>query len=491
MSVQLERCSPEAAGIPSKAIANCLDLFARRGIEMHSVMVLRHGKVCAEGWWKPYSPAIPHPVFSFGKSITSTAIGFAEQEGILSVEEKLVDLFADKLPENPSENLKKATLHHLLSMSCGHEQEPRTMEEDWIRAFLAHEFKYEPGTMFQYNNAGTNMLVAALQRKTGMKLTEFLKPRLFDPLGITDVTCAIRGGYELGAFGFKLTTDGMARFAQFVLQRGMWNGQRLLGEQWFDKATAKQIGTLGGVYDGKKDWAAGYCYQYWRMEKDDTAFRADGACGQFAFFIPRHDAIVITTAGTGLTQGMVDTIWETIVPAMSETTLPQNPADERALTQKLQSLQIMTFFPGRSDENDKRFHGRTYTAEQEIPGIAGLFGGFGLRMGVQEKLSAMTFAFDGDVCTLHCLESGAEKAVRIGLAGDFITESTDGSLYAGVGRWRAPNAFEAEIRSMDSVNGNRLIFRFADDGMTLTVDPTMFMAGAPSGTAPSPVYRFR
>ena len=175
---QLLRTSPESVGIPSSAIEAFLDGAANRGIDLHSIMILRHGKVCAEGWWVPYSPELLHPMYSATKSFTSTAIGFAVQEGLLSLDTKLVDIFQDCLPENPSENLKKATIHDLLCMGCGHETEIMTMGagSDWIKAFLAHEFKYEPGTTVQYNTAGTNMLCAALSSKRKAAF-EYLRPR--------------------------------------------------------------------------------------------------------------------------------------------------------------------------------------------------------------------------------------------------------------------------------------------------------------------------
>lgn len=177
----LERVTPESVGIHSEGILKFIDLAESRGLELHSMMLLRHGKVCAEGWWKPYNPASPHMMFSFTKALTSTAIGFACQEGALSLDDRLSELFPDKMPENPSENLLACTVRDLLTMSCGHETEINTFdvnEPDWIKNFLSHEFKYKPGTCFMYNTAGTNMLCAALKRRTGENLFEYLTPRL-------------------------------------------------------------------------------------------------------------------------------------------------------------------------------------------------------------------------------------------------------------------------------------------------------------------------
>lgn len=234
--------SPESLGISSGGILRFLDRMEEKNIELHSFMVVRHGKCAAKGWWKPYAPELAHPLYSFGKTLTATAIGFARQEKILSLEERLVDLFPELLPKEPSENLQKVTLWHLLTMSCGHETEIDMESPDWIREFLQHPFLHEPGTFYKYNTAGTNMLAAVLKRKTGCDVTEFLKPRLLEPLGITSLTCSKCQGpeaVEMAGGGMRMTTEDMARFIYFVLNRGRWEGRQLLEEEWFDLACTK------------------------------------------------------------------------------------------------------------------------------------------------------------------------------------------------------------------------------------------------------------
>ena len=210
--------TPESVGIDSKGILNFLDRIEKSQIELHSFMVIRYGQCAAKGWWKPYDEKFRHPLYSFSKSLTATAIGFAEQEGRLSLDEKIVDIFPDLLPENPSENLKKITLHHLLIMGCGHETEIMDNSENWISTFLHHPVLHEPGTFYKYNTAGTNMLAAVLRKKTGQNVTEFLKPRLLEPLGITSLTCALLGdGTELGGGGMKMVTEEYKKCWMFRL----------------------------------------------------------------------------------------------------------------------------------------------------------------------------------------------------------------------------------------------------------------------------------
>ena len=312
--------SPESLGISSEGILRFLDRMEEKNIELHSFMVVRHGKCAAKGWWKPYAPTLPHPLYSFGKTLTATAIGFARQEKILSLEERLVDLFPELLPKEPSENLQKVTLWHLLTMSCGHETEIDMESPDWIREFLQHPFLHEPGTFYKYNTAGTNMLAAVLKRKTGCDVTEFLKPRLLEPLGITSLTCSKCPGpeaVEMAGGGMRMTTEDMARFIYFVLNRGRWEGRQLLEEEWFDLACTKQIETAGDAEGHVKEWAYGYGFQCW-MCRTPGSFRADGAFGQFGVVLPDKDLFVILTTGTYQTQDELDGIFEEIVPTLTD-----------------------------------------------------------------------------------------------------------------------------------------------------------------------------
>ena len=312
--------SPESLGISSEGILRFLDRMEEKNIELHSFMVVRHGKCAAKGWWKPYAPELAHPLYSFGKTLTATAIGFARQEKILSLEERLVDLFPELLPKEPSENLQKVTLWHLLTMSCGHETEIDMESPDWIREFLQHPFLHEPGTFYKYNTAGTNMLAAVLKRKTGCDVTEFLKPRLLEPLGITSLTCSKCPGpeaVEMAGGGMRMTTEDMARFIYFVLNRGRWEGRQLLEEEWFNLACTKQIETAGDAEGHVKEWAYGYGFQCW-MCRTPGSFRADGAFGQFGVVLPDKDLFVILTTGTYQTQDELDGIFEEIVPTLTD-----------------------------------------------------------------------------------------------------------------------------------------------------------------------------
>ena len=321
MSFSFERISPASAGVREDAIRSFLSAAAEENIDLHSVMLLRHDKVCFEQWWPGHGPDEFHDMWSFSKSLTSTAVGFAVQENALTLSDHLVDLFPDKLPEQVSDNRQKATIRDLLTMSCGHETEPDCRNApDWIRSFLTHEFKYAPGTMFQYNTMGTNMLCAALRRRTGKNLTEYLRPRLLDPIGIeeTQMWLTMPDGTEFGGAGYRLRTEDMAKFMQFVANGGSWQGQQLLNSEWFRMATTKQIETANPVYHpDNPDWSLGYCFQYWRCQPEDV-YRADGMYGQFGIVMPHQDAILIITEKTEKTQLVLNLVWTHLLPGIED-----------------------------------------------------------------------------------------------------------------------------------------------------------------------------
>ncbi len=481
-----KRVTPESVGISSKGILSFLQDINRKGIELHSLMVIRHGQCCAAGWWAPYSPEYLHPLYSFSKSLTATAIGFAEQEGLLSLNERLVDIFPEELPENPSENLKEVSIHHLLCMSCGHETENMDRSPDWIRSFLAHPFLHKPGTFFKYNTAGTNMLAAVLKRKTGKNVTEFLKPRLLEPLGITDIVChrlADPDHVEMGGAGMKLTTEAMARFTYFMLHRGKWEGKQLLNEGWFDRAASKQMETEGDSENHVKEWGRGYGYQCWMCSLPGS-FRADGAYGQYGFVYPTLDLCVIITAATEQTQSMIDSLMDCLIPAVNQANssgtaetgdaLPDSD-DAAALQHCLEHLRLPALTSCRNPEMEQKISSVSWLANQDTPcsSMEVLIGGSGLFDIAKGEVNEMSFFFHDDCVDWICREKDSEKKVTASLANTFAISKCNGHTFAATARWRSFRALEMEVRRMDALSGTRLIFRFHNDTLTIDADDTL------------------
>ncbi len=340
-TAQLPRSAPEAQGIASSAILNFVEAAEQHIHDLHSLMLVRHGHVVAEGWWAPYEPDDMHMLFSLSKSFTSTAIGLAVAEGRLSVNDPVLSFFPDDMPAEISENLSAMRVRHLLSMSTGHAEDtmgPMYGHPDghWVKAFLAVPVKYAPGTHFLYNTGATYMLSAIIQQLTGVTLLDYLRTRLLEPLGIEQATWeTCPRGINVGGFGLNITTESIARFGQLYLQQGMWHGRQLLPAAWVAEATTTQSDNSSNE---NIDWAQGYGYQFWRCRHN--AYRGDGAFGQFCIVMPDQDAVLAITAGVRDMQAVLNLVWEHILPGLGPSPLPANDTGRTALEHKLSQLAL-------------------------------------------------------------------------------------------------------------------------------------------------------
>jgi len=334
----LPRSTPEQQGISSKAILDFVGATDKINT-LHSFMILRHGRVIAEGWWKPEAAAKPHVLASLSKSFNATAVGLAIQESKLRLDDPVLKFFPADAPAEPSENLKAMKVRDLLTMSCGHDTEPKIAGgAPTVKQFLAHPVPHKPGTHFQYNTLGSYTLSAIITKVTGQTTLEYLKPRLFEPLGIENPQWdSSPEGNSLGGYGLKLCTEDIAKFGQLYLQKGKWNGRQLIPQTWVEQATAKQVPNDQESHSNIGiDWQQGYCFQFWRCTHN--AFRGDGAGGQLCVVIPDQDMVVAVTAQTGNFQREMNAIWDNLLPACGAEALPNDAASQEKLKGAIASL---------------------------------------------------------------------------------------------------------------------------------------------------------
>lgn len=335
----LPRGVPEAEGVSSAALLDFVQAADASIDAMNSLMVVRHGRVVAEGWWAPYSAESPHSLYSLSKSFTSTAVGLAVAEGKLSVDDEVLKFFPDDAPTNPGNNLKAMRVSDLLRMNTGHQSEPPVQanpDRTWAATFLAQPVPFKPGTHFLYNTSATYMLSAIVQKTTGATVLDYLRPRLFEPLGIENPTWGTSPqGVSLGGYGLSVRTEDIAKFGQLYLQKGKWNGRQIVPESWVAAATARQ--TSNGS-SPKSDWDQGYGYQFWRCRHG--AYRGDGAFGQYCVVLPEQDAVIAITSGVKDMQSVLNLVWERLLPAFKESALPADDAARKRLEDRLAALQL-------------------------------------------------------------------------------------------------------------------------------------------------------
>ena len=350
--VLLPRSAPSAAGVSSRALGALLDRLAERSVECHSIMVVRHGHVVAEGWWAPYSAARPHLLYSLTKSFTSVAVGLAVADGLLALDDRVVDVLPDHVPAGRPAQAHRLTVHHLLSMTTGRRTDSLT--EAWelepgdlVRGFLRVPFDEPEGTRHTYDNATTGVLARMVERVTGRGLPELLDDRLFRPMGIDHAEWdRVSSGAAFGFHGLHLTTEAVAAFGELLLRGGRWRDRQLVPRDWVGLATSRHTATAD---DGlNPDSKVGYGYQFWRSRH---GYRGDGSFGQLCVVVPSHDLVVAVTCGDDPEQEMPGALWDLLLPALDH---PDSPRDDEILAERLRHLSFAPVpgdaAPGRTAE---------------------------------------------------------------------------------------------------------------------------------------------
>jgi CubicO group peptidase (beta-lactamase class C family) len=454
MTNQLLRSTPEAQGISSHSLLAFVDALGRVP-EVHSLMLLRHGCVVAEGWWSPYAPARPHMLFSLTKSFTSSAVGLAVAEGRLSVDDLLLSFFPDEAPLHPDANLAKMRIRHLLSMSTGHDKD--TTERlhanpggDWVKAFLAMPVEHQPGTHFVYNSGASYMLAAVVQKLTGMQLIDYLTPRLFEPLGIQDPAWETSAeGINFGGWGLSIKTEDIARFGQMLLQKGVYAGKRILSEGWIAEATSRQVEN-GTQPDS--DWAQGYGFQFWRCQHG--AYRGDGAFGQYCIVMPAQDTVLAITSGVDDMQAVLNVVWEHMLPALGAQPLTESPAAQSRLADKLAGLALHPALGQALTATATAISGKTFLLEPNAM-----------------KIEAISFEFGASGSTVKLRLADGEQVISAGcgawVEGVLAAGAPGPRSVAASGVWTAANTFVLTLRYYETPFYETRTFQFDGDSLLL------------------------
>lgn len=446
----LPRSTPEIQGIESSAMLRFIERSERTIDALHSVMLLRHGRVVAEGWWAPYDAQTPHELYSLSKSFASTAIGMAIAEGRFSLDDTVMSFFdGGDVPAQPSANLQAMRIRDLLSMNSGHQDDTdyRLAVEDgrWSRAFLHLDVEHKPGTHFVYNSGATYMLSAVLQKTTGERLVDYLRPRLFDKLGIENPTWQQSPeGVDLGGWGLSLTTEDIARFGLLYLQRGVWNDKRILSEAWVADATSRQTSNGSNPHS---DWEQGYGYQFWRCRHN--SYRGDGAFGQFCIVMPEHDAVLAITGGGADMQAVLSVVWDELLPAMADAPLAADAVAQQALVAKLSSLQLPPQQGAANAKISTQISGKQYVFPTN-----------------EDQLETISFEFEPE--TIYYMRRGVtDYQIPIGQDTWMLSDQGEMGKIAASGAWENDDTYLLKIYYCETPYCSVQRFRFSGNQLVL------------------------
>ena len=411
--------TPEACGVQSPHIGAFLDRLEEKNYTMHSYLMARHGHIFAEGYFAPFRQSDFHRMFSISKTFVSTAVGLLQDEGRLSLSDPIVRFFPDKLPKNLHPYLKSATIRDLLMMATpydgGATYSPK--DPDWGDTFFRARTTHDPGTVFHYDTTATTMLCMIIRRVSGQDFVDYLRPRLFRQIGISEEVDCIRTpcGYQWGGSGVLCTSRDLARFATVCVDGGCHNGEQLIPAWYLQQATAKQIDTVITAPDPEQQF--GYGYQFWRTRHDGFATLGMGC--QMSANLPQYRFSMVTTGdtqGRSRTYGAVyDGLWDLIYPHLEAGKhYKPDPDAQKEIEACIAGLTLPAVCGEASDPVAAQVSGRRWRMEENPMGI-----------------TEISFTFMGDEGRMEYTNRTGRHTLRFGMCHQ-VTDHFPETSYFGM-----------------------------------------------------------
>ena len=486
---EFERVTPESVGISSRKVLEALDILESvEGTEPHGIVFMRHGKVFAEGWWSPYGKRIPHELFSMTKTYTATALGIAYTEGLVSLDDRLVDLFPEYSGGNTDERAARIKVRDVLRMASG-KPEQRCSTADWARHFYEMDSKYEPGEKFSYSCEDTHSIEAIVQKVTGVPMDKYLNEKLFSTIGIDPCQiywARLPDGSVIGCGGLFASNEDSMRLIQLYMQGGVWDGERILAEDYVKEAVTTQIIAAEERPQISEKWAdpgvePGYGYQIWTdLVGMSGVFAARGAIGQIGVGIPEKDIVISYTQGSsgigGDSSGILDVIG-LIRASAADAPLPDDHENYEKLKRRLETLSLGN--PRVSQYNDfsEDISGVRYeTEEKRFTFRKALWNHIADCDHIDPVDGVNWFEFNFDdkrLCVMKFEEQGECRSITISMDGarrlnKYPLEKLDYIDMAYFdGEWAAENTLRVYARWVQTSFSIDVDFIFDGDGVTI------------------------
>jgi len=392
--------TPESVGIPSAAISDYLETLKERGVNLHSFLMMRDGKICAEGYCPPYSENKLQRMYSISKTFTAMAVGLLIDEGKINLEDKVIDFFPEYRPEKPHKWLLDMTVQDMLKMSTAVTHTfHRSGGGPWVKSYLNAPVDHPPGTVFIYDTGASHTLCALVEKISGMPMIDYMQGRFLKYIGFSEDAWCIKGtdGYSWGGSGVMATLRDLAKFASVVMNGGRFEGKQLLSEDYVKAATSCQI--FNDEFTNGCRWNQGYGYQIWILEDGAFAFRGMGS--QHAICFPKHNFIFCCTAdnqGAELWDRLIyEELYRRVLPMLNKEVLSENVDEQASLVEMCNNMELAVV-KGTTDSPMKEvINGVVYALTENPMGMSELY-----------------FIFNNDKGILHYTTPRGEKEIHFG-----------------------------------------------------------------------------
>ena len=377
--IMFEKVTPEKVGVRSEDIKKYVKALENANLSTHSIVMLRHGKVFYEAYWKPFNKNFLHRMYSVSKSFVGLAIGFLEQDGLISLDDKIIDCLDKETTKNANEKIKMQTIRDMLMMSTGKPLVPWNWFEakapDRVKWYFDSSNENEethkiPGTIFEYDSTGSFVLGALVEKKTGKKLMDYLREKMFDKIGVSKEAYCLDcpGGNAWGDSAVICTSLDLAKVVQFTMDMGNFQGEQILNKEYVKAATSDLVSTSSvAIHYG----SYGYGYLIWRTRENSFFFNGLGC--QFGIAIPDKDMVfVINSDNQGIETAkstIIDLFYELLVHNVEDDELEENEKAHNDLLEYINNLKLFSLKNSKQTIMQEKINGKTYILNKNPMGI--------------------------------------------------------------------------------------------------------------------------
>ncbi len=462
--------SPESVGIGSARVRRFLETLESYGYDTHSIIMARGDKIFAEAYYAPYDKDSLHRMYSVSKSFVSIAAGAAIDDGILSLDSRLVDLLSEYAPDLTDELLCRVTVRDLLSMRSSMATDPAWWgAPDRVAAYFKQRSTKVPNTNFHYDSAGSFLVAAIIEKLTGKPYIEYMKDKFLRRLGFSEESYSLLapGGHSHADSALMCKARDLLTFGRLVINEGYADGEQLVSRDYVRTATSKLSDCLNAG-DVPTSYCDGYGYLFWTMP--DGCYCCVGMADQYIFFDPKNDFIFTMTSEnmdvTATTRPLLfHMIFNDIRPYLGEP-LPECPEEYKLLTDYMASRELAHHRKTEVSPIACQINGVTYAMSENPIGIKTL------RLELSEREGAMVFENADGECRI-------EFGIGYNKFGKFPGKrrmSNTASVYedgaydsAASAEWIEPRKLKITARVIDTFLG-KVVFNlgFEDDCLSLT-----------------------